>query len=472
MIRIAKAFKPLFKPKRLKVFYGGRGGAKSWAFAQAIILQGLQKPLRVLCTREFQGSIQESVHKLLADTIARMEESGEIPRGFYEVQQSTIKAKNGTNVIFEGLKNNITKIKSMEAVDICWTEEAENISERSWDLLMPTIRKSGSEIWVSFNPFDEQDATYQRFVIPYIKDLEEHNKHEGDDIYVAKVGFRDNPWFPDELRKEMEQMKVDNYRKYLHIWEGECSADYDDSIIKPEWVESAIDAHTKLGFKPAGVRSIGFDPADEGTDAKACVFRHGVVVTHIAQWKDGDLADGIDKAFDLAFELRATDLVYDAIGVGAGVKVKLKTFDPKGNLEFTGFVGSETASDPTDTYESDRMNKEVFRNRRAQWWWYLRDRFEKTYRAVSKGQYIDPDELISIDPGLEHLSALKSELSRVQRKRGTHNTQIQIESKEDMKKRGMPSPNLADALVMAFANPPPVPKEWDGEINYPNLAIV
>ncbi len=471
-MNIAKAFKPLFEPKRVKVFYGGRGGAKSWAFAQALLAIGTTKPIRVLCTREFQGSIQESVHKLLSDTIARMEQDGDIDQGFYEVQQTVIRGKTGTTFIFEGLKNNITKIKSMEAVDICWCEESENISGRSWDLLLPTIRKAGSEIWISFNPFDEQDDTYQRFIVPYIETLDETGIYADDNVYVRRVGYQDNPWFPDELRAEMERMKAENYRKYLHIWEGECSADYEDSIIKPEWIEAAIDSHTKLGFKAAGVRSIGFDPADEGSDAKATVFRHGVVVTQVNQWKDGDIADGIDKAFDLAYELRATDLVYDGIGVGAGVKVKLKTFDPRGNMEFTGFIGSETASDPTDEYESDRMNKEVFRNRRAQWWWYLRDRFEKTWRAVEKGQYIDPDELISIDSDIDNLSALKSELSRVQRKRGNHNTQIQIESKDDMRRRGMPSPNLADALVMAFANPPPIPKEWQGEINYPRIAIV
>lgn len=225
MIKIASAFKPLFKPKRYKVFYGGRGGAKSWAFAQALQILGAKKKLRVLCTREFQGSIRESVHKLLSDTVDRIGLNT-----FYEVQQQTIKGKNGTNFIFEGLKNNVTKIKSMEGVNVVWCEEAEAITEQSWDLLIPTIREAGSEIWISFNPANEQDATYQRFVLPYIDQIEVNGFYEDDDIYVTKVSWRDNPWFPAELKREMEIMKLTDHNKYLHVWEGECKAALEGAI--------------------------------------------------------------------------------------------------------------------------------------------------------------------------------------------------------------------------------------------------
>lgn len=224
-IQIAKEFKPLFKDKRNKVYFGGRGGAKSWAFGQALLIKGAEKPLRILCTRELQGSIRESVHKLLADTIDRLGLNG-----FYEVQQQTIKGKNGTQFIFEGLKNNVTKIKSMEGIDIVWAEEAEAISENSWDVLIPTIRKSGSEIWVSFNPAQEADATYQRFVMPYLSKIEENGFYEDDNLFVAKVSWRDNPWFPDELRREMELMKAADHNKYLHVWEGECKTAVEGAI--------------------------------------------------------------------------------------------------------------------------------------------------------------------------------------------------------------------------------------------------
>lgn len=447
---VAKVLKPLFEPKRFKVYFGGRGGLKSWGFAQVLLIEGAQKPMRILCTREFQGSIQESVHKLLVDTIGRLGLDG-----FYDVQKARIEGKNGTQFIFEGLKNNTTKIKSMEAVDRVWCEEAEAITERSWDLLIPTIRKDGSEIWVSFNPHDEQDATYQRFVVPYLADIEKHKYFENDQIYVRKVGYQDNPWFPEELRKEMEDCKQKHPRKYLHIWEGQCNADYENSIIMPEWFDAAINAHEKLGFKAEGVRSVGFDPADEGEDSKAMVVRHGVVVTEVTQWDDGDVADAVDRVFQYCWDERCSDLVYDGIGIGAAVKMKTAKKDPVARLTVTGFIGSEAPTDPDLNYMEDRPNKDVFRNKRAQWWWYLRDRFEATYQAVEKGVYTDPDTLISIDPRCDNLQQLKSELCRVQRKRGLQNTLIMLESKDEMKKRGIPSPNLADALVYAFANPPP-----------------
>ena len=224
-IEIAQAFKPLFQPKRYKVFYGGRGGAKSWAFSQALLIQAAAKRKRILCTREFQGSIRESVHKLLSDTVER------IGLGrFYSIEQSTIRGRNGSQIIFEGLRNNTTKIKSMEGVDIVWCEEAEAITEANWDILIPTIREANSEIWISFNPAQEADPTHQRFVTPYDRKIDAQGYYEDANIYVAKVSWRDNPWFPDELRAEMEALKESDYAKYLHIWEGECKAAVEGAI--------------------------------------------------------------------------------------------------------------------------------------------------------------------------------------------------------------------------------------------------
>ena len=220
-VEIAESFKGLFKPKRFKVYYGGRGGAKSWAVAQALLLKGAEGKLTILCTREYQSSIKESVHRLLSTQIERMGLSS-----FYEIKGHEIVGKNGTMFIFQGLWNNVTEIKSMEGVDICWCEEADNISESSWDVLIPTIRKEKSEIWLTFNPGDELAATYVNFVVNPKKNS-----------IVKKVGYKDNPWFTSVLREEMEICKKENYKKYLHIWEGEPNADYVDSIIQPEWFD-------------------------------------------------------------------------------------------------------------------------------------------------------------------------------------------------------------------------------------------
>jgi len=138
---IAKAEFPvklegLFKKSRYKVLYGGRGGAKSWGIARALLILGAKKQMRILCAREYQTSIKDSVHKLLCDQIEAL---GLL--GFYEITQATIRGANGTEFAFIGLKNNPTNIKSFEGVDICWVEEAQTVSRLSWNILIPTIRK-------------------------------------------------------------------------------------------------------------------------------------------------------------------------------------------------------------------------------------------------------------------------------------------------------------------------------------------
>lgn len=205
-IEIPSVFKDLFnQPARYRVAYGGRGSGKSWAFARAILLRAAQQRTRVLCTRELQASIQESVHKLLSDQIRAL---GLSPA--FEVQQTMIKGYNGSEIIFEGLRSNVDKIKSMEAIDICWVEEADKVRDASWSVLIPTIRQPGSEIWISFNPYLKTDSTWQRFV-----------ETPPPNAIVRKVSWRDNPWFPSELMDELEHLKATDYDTYLHVWEGE-----------------------------------------------------------------------------------------------------------------------------------------------------------------------------------------------------------------------------------------------------------
>ena len=175
----------LFEPARYKVAYGGRGGAKSWGFGRALLILAAQRPLRVLCAREFQNSIAESAHALFAQQIDLL---GLGP--IFDVQEKRILGANGSEFIFKGLRHNVASVKSTEGVDICWVEEARTVSKTSWDVLVPTIRKEGSEIWISFNTELEADETYQRFV-----------KKPPTGARVVKIGWVDNPWFPAVLRQ-------------------------------------------------------------------------------------------------------------------------------------------------------------------------------------------------------------------------------------------------------------------------------
>ena len=204
----------LTENKRYKVAYGGRGSAKSWTVARCLILNAIKSKVRILCTRQLQTSIKDSVHKLLCDSINDLKLNE-----YFNITRDAITCINGSEFIFKGLQNQTNEIKSMEGINFCWCEEAQSISEDSWQILIPTIRKEGSEIWITFNPDREEDATYQRFV-----------KNIPPDSVVELVNYYDNPWFPDVLRKEMEYCKEVDFGKYEHVWLGKTVIDTDAQI--------------------------------------------------------------------------------------------------------------------------------------------------------------------------------------------------------------------------------------------------
>ena len=212
---------PLFTPSRYKVLHGGRGGSKSWGIAMALLIIGTQRPIRVLCARELQKSIKASVHRILADQIKRLG-----LQAHYKVLDASIRGVNGTEFAFEGLRHNADQIKSYEGVDYCWVEEAATVSKSSWKFLIPTIRKDGSEIWVSFNPELEEDETYQRFVM-----------FPPTESIVIEINWRDNPWFNAILRQEMEDLKARDYNEYLVVWEGQCRQAVEGAIFADELIQ-------------------------------------------------------------------------------------------------------------------------------------------------------------------------------------------------------------------------------------------
>ncbi|MDT3544908.1 PBSX family phage terminase large subunit [Cronobacter sakazakii] len=223
-LSFAPKFKPLFKPIRYKVFRGGRGGAKSWGIARALVIMAASKKLRILCTREVQNSIKDSVHKLLKDQIEMLGLNQ-----WFRITNEMITSACGSEFLFKGLRFDPLGIKSTEGVDICWVEEAQSVSADSWDILIPTIRKEGSEIWVSFNPGEETDPTYQRFVV-----------NPPDNCVTVEVNYYDNPYLPDTLRKEMEYCKRIDYEAYEHIWLGKPKSISEAVIFKRRYKVEAF----------------------------------------------------------------------------------------------------------------------------------------------------------------------------------------------------------------------------------------
>lgn len=221
-VDLPEPFLDLYHPHRYKVYWGGRGGAKSWQFADAVLIACTRQETKVLCCREIQKSIKESVHSLLERRIKTLGLQG------FKVLQNEVRHVNGSQIIFEGLWQNIDSIKSIDSVDICWIEEANTVSEKSWQKLIPSIRKAGSEIWASFNPELKSDPAYQRFVL-----------NPPPDAVVRKVSWRDNPWFTEEMRGEMEHLKATDYDEYLHVWEGELKEFADGAIYGKELRKAA-----------------------------------------------------------------------------------------------------------------------------------------------------------------------------------------------------------------------------------------
>jgi phage terminase large subunit len=207
------------KRVRFRVLHGGRDGAKSWSIARMLLARGRAKPERILCTREIQKSIAESVHQLLKDQIGVLGLDD-----FYEVQDQYIYGANGTQIAFHGLSGQTaTSIKSFEGTTICWVEEAQTITKRSWDLLEPTIRSPNSEIWVSFNPDMDTDETYKRFVM-----------NVPEDAVVTQINWDDNPWRSEVLDAAREKMRREAPDDYAHIYGGACRPAVEGAIYFKE----------------------------------------------------------------------------------------------------------------------------------------------------------------------------------------------------------------------------------------------
>lgn len=215
----------LHERARNKILYGGRNSAKSWGVAEALVRKSNEEKIRVLCTREYQNSIRDSSHRILQDTIWRL---GLDQR--FHVTKDSIRTAAGSEFIFKGLHNSVQSIKSTEGIDICWVEEAQTVSAASWRTLAPTIRKPASEIWVTYNLINAEDATHARFVVPGTGLYDYSPIAARPNTIVRKVSYRDNPYFDEGQREEMEADKAANYNMWLHVWEGQ-PLKIDNSII-------------------------------------------------------------------------------------------------------------------------------------------------------------------------------------------------------------------------------------------------
>lgn len=419
-------------PVRFRVLYGGRDSTKSTdASIRAMWLSRLGK-IRVLCTRMYQNRIEESVYASIKEQISRFGYDSE-----FTIQNTKIYSNTGSEFMFYGLARNFKEIKSIVGIDILYIEEAQFLTSEMWEVLEPTIRKDGSEIWIVFNPELSTDFAYQRFV-----------ENPPQDALIRRINYDENKWLSDVSKQTIDRIKEENYEAYEHIYLGFPRQDDESVIIKRSWIDACIDAHKKLGVDISGKKIIGYDPADAGEDTNAISYRHGNLVTDTYQWhgKEDELFKSSQKVYNQA--LKGYHVNYDSVGVGAGVGSNFIQLGD--NIDYSPFNAGNSVIDPDKEYKYGVKNKDHFSNLKSQAWFNIADRIMDTYNAVTKGEYIEDSDILSISSECSNLQTLITELS-TPKKDYDGKGRIKVESKKDLAKRGVKSPNLADSFIMCFA---------------------
>ena len=458
---------------RYIVLIGGRGSAKSETVSRVLMMKAEMEGSDLLCGREYQNSIDESVHKLNCEIIEKLEMKA-------RTTENKIDFRMGGRVRYKGFARNSAAVKSAQGFKRSWIEEAQDLSKDSIKDLLPTIRAAGSQLFFTANPQASLDPFSQRFIVPYLKQLTRDGYYKDDLHLIIVVNWRDNPWFPKELEGErMFDLQNKPRAEYDHVWEGAFNDGVENAIIPAEWFDAAIDAHIKLGIKPRGLKVVSHDPSDTGPDAKGLVYRHGNIFLDVQELTTGDVNDGCDWATDYAAKVGADLFTWDCDGLGISLKRQvLESFHGK-RIEVKLFKGSETPEFPDRIYEPDerldkrqaKSNRQTFKNKRAQFYWKLRDRFYATYRAIEKGEYVDPDTLISISSEIKCMPAFRSEVCRIPRKINGRGL-LQIMTKDEMLTQlKIASPNLADSAMMSLMNSD-VMAPKDETIRIPNMKRV
>lgn len=427
---------------RYYVLYGGRASSKTYHTAGFLAFLASEYTIKVLCTRQFQNKIGDSVKAVIELAI---EDAG-MRDEFKITDNSIMHTGTGSEFIFYGIQRNLKEIKGLANIDILWVEECESLTKEQWKVIMPTIREEGSRIFLVFNPNLITDFVWQRFVV-----------NPPPNTIVRKINHDENPYLSKTMKDVITAAFLEDEDEANHIYNGVPRADDDDAVIKLSWIESAIDADVKLMISPTGVRKGALDVADQGADECAFAGRHGILLDYLESWKGkgSDIMETVERAFLICDTLRFGQFDYDGDGLGAGVRGDARVINERREIQdekqiaVTAFQGSSSVHRPkAKDKASGRLNVDMFANRKAQGWWDLRQRFQATHRAViNKVAPDDRDSLISIPSNLPGLEKLKSELTQP---KYSHNGagKILIDKAPD----GTKSPNLADAVMIVYAS--------------------
>ena len=432
---------------RHKVLYGGRASSKSHDAAGHAIFLAANFTVKFMCARQFQNRISESVYTLLKDKINRSPYAGE-----FEILKTSIRHKiTGSEFYFYGIARNLEEIKSAEGIDILWLEEAHYLTEVQWQVIEPTIRKEGSQIWLIFNPDEFTDFVYQNFVL-----------NPPEDTIAREINWRENPYLSETMLKVIYDYYKREPESARHIYGGEPKMGADKSVIPLKYIIAAVDAHKKLGWAPGKSKVIGFDVADDGEDKNATVEAHGNIVMAAEEWQglEDELLKSCSRVYNRAV-VTGSNIIWDSIGVGAFAGAKFADLNENNlhKITYEPFNAGGAVDNPKGAYMKLPhvviTNGEHFSNIKAQRWDEVAIRFRKTYEAVEHGTKHPVDELISLNSetiGPTMMKKIQIELASPHKdvdKMG----KFKVESKENLRDRGIKSPNVADALIMAMIRP-------------------
>lgn len=436
--------------KPYKLLKGGRFSSKTQDAGGMAAYLARNYSVKFLCIRQFQNRIADSVYTVIKEKIEQAGWASEFTIGVSTIRHNV----TGSEFLFYGMARNINDIKGTEGVDICWIEEGESLTAEQWEVIDPTIRKEGSEIWLLWNPKYVSDFVQTK--LPRLL---------GDDCILKHINYDQNPFLSSTARAKAERLKEADPESYAHIYLGQALSDDERVIIKLSWIESAIDAHVKLGIEVTGKTTVGYDVADSGKDLCANVVTKGIVTIAAEEWKaaEDELNESCRRTYNNALKHNGA-IRYDSIGVGAHSGSEFKSINTERYLlpdytaiEYEGYNAGGAVRNPDSIYgETEVLNKDFFENVKAQDWWTVADRFRNTYNAVTKGMEFAEEDLISISSeiGQATLDKLKEELS-TPRRDFSKGGKVKVESKADMAKRDVVSPNLADSFIMSNCHTAP-----------------
>ncbi len=419
------------QPAKYKCAYGGRGSSKTWTFAHILIAQGAASKLRIVCGREFQSSIAVSAKPAMEIAIRRLGLSE-----FYTVKENYIRGVNGTYIFFKGLERSREEIRGWEDVDRVWVEEAQRLSFKTAEILIPTMRKAASEFWFSWNPHHRTDWVWRRFIL----------KPRPGDV-IQKVNWNDNSWFPAEAEVERLSDLEDNPDQYAHIWEGYPDDSGGDSRVLPfKDLEGCVKAYRDgLAEGLGGLVEGGLDIADQGDAYNTLIIRVGPAIRYVKKWRSDDLGLTARRADGICREWGVKRLYYDAGGVGAPIRSFFNLIEDRPYAIRPELFGGTVKGGKT-IYFYKLTNEQFFMRRNAQLGFGMKLRLQNTNRLL-KGKPVEKDRCLFIDPECsDRLEEYLAELSQPTWQQGTTGKVELIKRDKDE-----PSPDLYDGSVLAFA---------------------